>query len=62
MPVRGQRSIWPSRPLKPTGIFSTTGTQKHDGCDGPYNNVRKYALKRGNNKNGTRKLRGRSMG
>lgn len=30
MPVRGHRSIWPSKGRAPTGIFSTRGKQKVD--------------------------------
>lgn len=31
MPIRGSKPIWPPKPSKPTGIFSSRGTQKNDG-------------------------------
>lgn len=31
MPIRGMRSIWPPKGKKPTGIFSSRGSQKNDG-------------------------------
>lgn len=30
MPIRGERSVWPTSGKSPTGIFSTRGRQKMD--------------------------------
>lgn len=44
MPVRGVRSIWPSKGRPPTGIFSSRGSQKKDStADMPNQSVKNYA-------------------
>lgn len=46
MPVRGSRSIWPAPSPKPTGIFSTRGSQKRDStADLPHKGLMAYAHK-----------------
>lgn len=45
MPVRGLRSIWPTKGKPPTGIFSTRGRQKVDStADFDNKSVQSYAL------------------
>lgn len=41
--IRGARNPMPSKGKKPTGIFSTNGTQKQDGISGPHMNVKRAA-------------------
>lgn len=52
--IRGVRSAIPKRGKKPTGIFSTRGSQKQDGASGPNMDTYKYAHRNGNDKNGTK--------
>lgn len=43
MPIRGVRSPWPKKGLKPTGIFSTRGRQKNDSVSFPNEGLANYA-------------------
>ena len=55
MPIRGKRSIKPSKGGTPTGIFSTNGRQKQDGATGPHMDLKNYAHSGGGTNRGEQK-------